>query len=304
MIEGLEPDALVNPCEQAWTATSKPCGPKIALISDVSLRSLFAIMASKQYDDSGGVDKLPLNTVTSRKPITQRSIVFLRIFRTLALCSVALTLSAFLPTPWSILRTNNLNFKVPLQGVCADPASEWKDDVWPLRPQTSWDISTDFPYPRALEYDVSEGTWLRLDVHPKSGDIVFDMIGDLYCLPAAEVASQSGVTRARPVLLGVPFDSDPHFSPDGDRLVFRSDAELGIENIWVIPWKGCGAMDVRPLDGRGGGGPLEEALRTKTFEERLLLDGVKETRQRKQNRLLREGRHGGLSWSPFWRASS
>ncbi|KAF8919205.1 hypothetical protein CPB85DRAFT_1549164 [Mucidula mucida] len=82
------------------------------------------------------------------------------------------------------------------------------------------------------------GTWLRLDVHPISGEIVFDMLGDLYCLAPPG-------TTAHPILVGVPYDSDPHFSPDGDRLVFRSDAELGVENIWVMPWTGCEAMDVR-----------------------------------------------------------
>ncbi len=119
-----------------------------------------------------------------------------------------------------------------------DFASEWEDNVWPYREQTAWDISTDFAYPRTLSYDVEEGTWLRLDVHPISGEIVFDMLGDLYCLAPPG-------TTAHPILVGVPYDSDPHFSPDGDRLVFRSDAELGVENIWVMPWTGCEAMDVR-----------------------------------------------------------
>jgi hypothetical protein len=250
-------------------------------------------MASKQYD-STGVDTLPLN-VTNRKSVIQRSHFLLRIFGTLVLCSAVLTLSVFLPTPWSILRTTNFISKVTPRTVSPDPAPEWKDDVWPLRPPMPWDISTDFPYPRDLEYDVSEGTWLRLDVHPKSGDIVFDMVGDLYCLPAAEAAKQSAVAaRARPILLGVPFDSDPHFSPDGDRLIFRSDAELGVENIWVIPWKGCEAMDVRSLDGREGDDLLGKVLRQKAFEEQMLREGVKETSQRKTHRLLREGRHGGL----------
>ncbi|KAG7453025.1 uncharacterized protein BT62DRAFT_959229 [Guyanagaster necrorhizus] len=127
----------------------------------------------------------------------------------------------------------------------SDSAPEWRDNIWPYREQTPWDISTDFAYPRLLEYDVEEGTWLRLDVHPTTGDIVFDMLGDLYCIPGDEQDRRS-VARARPVLLGVPYDSDPHFSPDGDRIVFRSDAGLGVENIWVMAWRGCRDMDVRP----------------------------------------------------------
>jgi hypothetical protein len=103
----------------------------------------------------------------------------------------------------------------------SDPAEQFKDDIFPLRESEPWDISTDYPYPRVLEYDVTEGTWLRLDVHPNTGDIVFDMVGDLYCLPASDVgaALKGGErVRARPVLLGVPHDVDAHFSPDGEQL--------------------------------------------------------------------------------------
>jgi hypothetical protein len=51
--------------------------------------------------------------------------------------------------------------------IVTGPADEWRDDVWPLRELTPWDISTDFPYNRILDFEVTEGTWLRLDVHPK-----------------------------------------------------------------------------------------------------------------------------------------
>ncbi|KAI8999066.1 hypothetical protein BD414DRAFT_476891 [Trametes punicea] len=174
----------------------------------------------------------------------------------------------------------------------SDPNEEWKDDVWPLREQTPWDISTDFPFPRSLEYDVTEGTWLRLDVHPKAGEIVFDMLGDIYCLSAeaysdARLGSETP-SRAVPIVLGVPHDSDPHFSPEGDRIVFRSDAGLGVENIWVKEWKGCEDMDVRPA--RAASMELLNALRLKDEEDDLLASGVKETPERKHRRLLREGR--------------
>lgn len=117
----------------------------------------------------------------------------------------------------------------------AGPAEQWKDDVWPFREQEPWDISTDYPHTRRLSYEVTEGTWLRLDVHPTSGDIVFDMLGDLYCLVPPS-ATAHVITR------GVPHDADPHFSPRGDMLAFRSDAGLGLDNIWVMPWHGCEHM--------------------------------------------------------------
>jgi hypothetical protein len=181
----------------------------------------------------------------------------------------------------------------------ADPAEQFKDDIWPLRESEPWDISTDYPYPRLLEYDVTEGTWLRLDVHPKTGDVVFDMLGDLYCLPAsdAEAAARGGEpVKARPVLVGVPHDSDAHFSPEGDRLVYRSDAGHGIENIWVMEWKGCEEADVRSAS---AGAELAQALASKVSEEEMLARGIKETEERRHSRLLREGRlGGGLSLIP------
>lgn len=212
-----------------------------------------------------------------------------RLFIYVTLFTFAVVFSSVLQTPWSFFRLNNASKRV--KHVKEDPASQWKDDVWPLRPQTAWDISTDYQYPRSLEYDVQEGTWLRLDVHPESGDIVFDMLGDLYCLPG-RVAYTGDQTRARPILLGIPHDSDPHFSPEGNRLIFRSDAISGVENIWVTKWTGCDEMDVRPIVPKSD--TLKRALDTKSEEESLLSRGVRETPQRQSNRLIREGRYGGM----------
>ena len=215
-----------------------------------------------------------------------------------ALLLVGATVAALLTTSSelsasSILQLVGLNTTAAI-AESSDPSSQWKDDVWPIREQTPWDISTDYPFPRKLEYDVTEGTWLRLDVHPKTGEIVFDMLGDLYCLPADAYSSShlasSSASHARPILLGVPHDSDPHFSPEGDRLVFRSDAGLGVENIWVMEWNGCDNMNVRS---EGGAPDLLDALKTMDEEDELLANGTKETEERKQRRLTREGRIGG-----------
>lgn len=188
----------------------------------------------------------------------------------------------------------------PFGAYYDDPTSEFKDDIFPLRPQDSWDISTDFPYPRTLAYDVEEGTWLRLDVHPISGDIVFDMAGDIYCLPAysySEANLTSGIkTKAIPVLTGVPHDADPSFSPQGDRLAFRSDAGLGVDNIWVMPWAadGCSEMDVRSPSTM-----TVEAIAQRDSDARLLATGVRETEERRLRRLSQEGRLAGLCWEDY-----
>ncbi|KAF8520188.1 hypothetical protein BU17DRAFT_75758 [Hysterangium stoloniferum] len=164
-------------------------------------------------------------------------------------------------------------------------SDDWKDE-WPYHVQEPWDISTDFPFPRVLEYEVDEGTWMRLDVHPTSGEIVFDLLGYPFCSP-----------RAHPIMLGVPSDGDPQFSPDGEQLAFRSDAILGVDNIWVIPWQGCHTAAIRPnpdLDQSDAtlrlASEVLDALAFQTEDEALLLKGSKETPERKQRRLFREGR--------------
>jgi hypothetical protein len=206
-----------------------------------------------------------------------------RLLRWILSCFLLTSAAAFSFSPWSL----PLSYRVE---ESFDPASEWEDDIWPIRQLTHWDISTDFAYPRTLEYDVQEGTWLRLDVHPISGDIVFDMIGDLYCLPGRlALRSSNGDAvvpiKARPILTGTPFDSDPHFSRNGDRLVFRSDAELGVENIWAMEWTGCEDMELK----RKHASETQLALNN----TKLSAPGVPEDTQRKRNRLMREGRLEG-----------
>ncbi|KAH7101042.1 hypothetical protein BKA62DRAFT_657878 [Auriculariales sp. MPI-PUGE-AT-0066] len=161
-----------------------------------------------------------------------------------------------------------------------EAADDWHDDVWPFRQPTPWDISTDFPHPRKLSYKVSESTWSNLDVHPVSGEIVLDILGDLYCFAP-------GSSQAHPILRGVPQDTEPTFSPSGDLLAFRSDAVLGIDNIWVMPWSGCTSMSLSPPVPSS---EFAEAMTLAEADEGQLARGVKETRAATERRLLREGR--------------
>ncbi|KAJ7155426.1 hypothetical protein C8R43DRAFT_1126083 [Mycena crocata] len=212
---------------------------------------------------------LPIPSATLQRQFGSKSGT-VKILKYLVLFSVAAILSTFLPF------FRNQSFSTAPKPLAVP---EWKDNVWPIRDQAPWDISTDYAYPRVLEFDVTEGTWLRLDVS-NSGDIIFDMLGDIYCLSVSDVAAGT-VSDARPVLLGVPHDSDPHFSPDSGAIVFRSDAGQGLENIFVKPWSGCEAADLR----RSGA-----LVESKIHDEDLLAQGIKETEERRANRLIREGR--------------
>src|SRR5690606_15968996 len=73
-----------------------------------------------------------------------------------------------------------------------------------------WDVSNpgpDFNY-QSLSFSTDEGIWMNHDVSPDGKTIVFDMLGDIYSIPAA-----GGTAKIlRP---GIPFEIQPRFSADG-----------------------------------------------------------------------------------------
>jgi len=117
-------------------------------------------------------------------------------------------------------------------------------------------------------------------------------LGDIYCL-------SPGSSQAHPILLGIPMDGDPRFNLNGNLLAFRSDAGLGVDNIWVTQWSSCSEAALRPhrdldLHGSSLSSELLQSLALQEEDEALLNTGVKETEDRKRRRLLREGRLNGM----------
>lgn len=95
----------------------------------------------------------------------------------------------------------------------ADSAETEKGNELPLEPG------------REFSFDLTEGSWISLDVSPDGEFIVFDFLGDLYILPV------SG-GEARQITEGMQFDSQPRYSPDGSEIAFISDASGG-EGVWI-----------------------------------------------------------------------
>jgi imidazolonepropionase-like amidohydrolase/Tol biopolymer transport system component len=79
---------------------------------------------------------------------------------------------------------------------------------------------------RQVPINVSEGTWMNLDVSPDGRTIAFDLLGDIYTMPI------SG-GRATRIAAGMPYETQPRFSPDGRQIAFTSD-RAGGENIWLM----------------------------------------------------------------------
>lgn len=79
---------------------------------------------------------------------------------------------------------------------------------------------------RPLHFTTDEGTWMSLDLSPDGKTIVFDLLGDIYTIPA------TGGSATR-ITSGSGFDGQPRFSPDGKSIVFVSDRS-GSENLYLI----------------------------------------------------------------------
>lgn len=79
---------------------------------------------------------------------------------------------------------------------------------------------------RMFDLKTSEGTWTSVDVSPDGKTILFDMMGDLYSIPA-DGGKATQITR------GLAFDQHPRYSPDGKKILFVSD-KSGAENLWYI----------------------------------------------------------------------
>ncbi|HET9424276.1 MAG TPA: amidohydrolase family protein [Gemmatimonadaceae bacterium] len=93
-----------------------------------------------------------------------------------------------------------------------------------------WDVSARRANTRDVEFDTNVGTWMSLDLSPDGSTIVFDLLGDIYTMPAA------GGT-ATLIRTGPAFESQPRFSPDGRRIAFSSDRD-GLMNIWTMDLAG------------------------------------------------------------------
>jgi imidazolonepropionase-like amidohydrolase/Tol biopolymer transport system component len=101
----------------------------------------------------------------------------------------------------------------------ADKKDEKKDEK-------KWDVDNP-PGPQYdVPIDVTEGTWLSLDVSPDGNEIAFDLLGDIYTIPMTG-------GEARSLTSGIAWDMQPRYSPNGKWIAFTSD-RAGGDNIWIM----------------------------------------------------------------------
>jgi Tol biopolymer transport system component len=100
----------------------------------------------------------------------------------------------------------------------------------------AWDVADTGQPTTTAEFSVTEGTWMSLDVSPDGRTIVFDLLGDIYAIPATG-------GEARLVHGGPAMQRSPRFSPDGTRLLYLSDRS-GSDNLWTSAPDGSDARQV------------------------------------------------------------
>lgn len=133
------------------------------------------------------------------------------------------------------------------QGKEPEPTKKENSDRWDVAKPPGVESA------RTATIDVTEGTWMNLDVSPDGATVVFDLLGDLYRMPI-------GGGEAEAVTSGLAWDMQPRFSPDGKWIAFTSDRGGG-DNIWVIR-----------ADAAAGQGPKDSGLRQITQEKFRLLN--------------------------------
>ncbi len=89
-----------------------------------------------------------------------------------------------------------------------------------------WDVNSPPGESYQVNIDVSQGTWMNVDVSPDGQTLLFDLLGDLYTMPIAG-------GEAKALTHSMAWEMQPTFSPDGKSIAYTSD-EGGGDNIWIM----------------------------------------------------------------------
>ncbi|MFO1065415.1 MAG: amidohydrolase family protein [Pirellulales bacterium] len=135
----------------------------------------------------------------------------------------------------------------PIAVVPADDVQENAQQNAKENAKPKWDSAAPPGEKFEQKIDVDEGTWISLDVSPDGKEIVFDLLGDIYIMPIGG-ADGTGGKRPAKLTVGIAWDMQPRFSPDGKWIAFTSDragkSEKAGDNIWIMRRDGTDAKQV------------------------------------------------------------
>ena len=92
--------------------------------------------------------------------------------------------------------------------------------------EKAWSVNEPQGVFKTVDIDVQQGTWMNVDVSPDGKTIVFDLLGDIYTMPA------SG-GEAKALMTDIAWQMQPKFSPDGKYIAYTSDQDGG-DNLWIM----------------------------------------------------------------------
>jgi imidazolonepropionase-like amidohydrolase/Tol biopolymer transport system component len=134
----------------------------------------------------------------------------------LLLSGVALSVMLALPTTFAQIPTDN------------------EASIEETKPK--WSVNSPQGNFTTADIDVRSGTWMNVDLSPDGKTIIFDLLGDIYTMPA------SG-GEATPLMTDIAWQMQPRFSPDGKYIAFTSDEDGG-DNLWIMKADGSEAKAV------------------------------------------------------------
>ena len=137
---------------------------------------------------------------------------------------------------WPTFRRELAQYPIAFLGTALLAAAVLAAPFPILAQDSDKDEGLPLPSDRTLAIDMTEGSWISLDVSPDGTTLVFDHLGDLFTVPI----TGGDATR---ITSGMAFDAQPRFSPDGTRIVFTSDLSGG-QNVWVMSLDGSDTTQI------------------------------------------------------------
>src|SRR4051812_30890558 len=102
---------------------------------------------------------------------------------------------------------SHFKYLIGIAVVCICSLSSLAQDKRDEKKDKKWDVNNPGGPGKDVAFSVNEGTWMNLDLSPDGMQIVFDLLGDIYIMPAS--GGEAKVLRA-----GMAYEVQPRFSAD------------------------------------------------------------------------------------------